>query len=75
MEIEKWTMTVGEASKYLGISRPLTYAMVRIGKLPGIRLGRRILIPRKAVEKMMEFPDRYAAFFACLISSSLIFIE
>ena len=59
MESEKLTYSVDETSKLLGISRPLTYAMVHMGRLPGIRLGRRILIPRKAVERMLEFPEKF----------------
>lgn len=58
MESEKLTFTVEEAGRLLGISRPLAYQMARTGKLPVIRFGKRILIPRKAIEKMLEFPEK-----------------
>ena len=39
------TVTVDEAAKLLGIGRTLAYEAARIGDLPTIRIGRRILIP------------------------------
>ena len=56
METEKLTFNVDEAGKALGISRSLAYEMVRTGKLPVIRFGKRMLIPRKAVQNMLENP-------------------
>ena len=47
-------VTVPEAAAMLGISRNFAYQLVREGKLPSIRLGKRILIPRVALEKMLE---------------------
>ncbi|MFC1987309.1 helix-turn-helix domain-containing protein [Chloroflexota bacterium] len=43
-----------EAAAMLGISRNFCYQLVRDGKLPSIRFGKRILIPRVALEKMLE---------------------
>ena len=47
-------VTVPEAAGMLGISRNFAYQLVREGKLPSIRFGKRILIPRVALEKMLE---------------------
>ena len=47
-------VTVPEAAKMLGISRNFAYQLVKEGKLPSIRFGKRILIPRAALEKMLE---------------------
>ncbi len=47
-------VTVPEAAKMLGISRNFAYQLVREGKLPSIRFGKRILIPIAALEKMLE---------------------
>jgi len=47
-------VTVPEAAAMLGISRNFAYQLVREGKLPSIRFGKRILIPRVALEKMLE---------------------
>ena len=46
-------VTVPEAAEMLGISRNFAYQLVREGKLPSIRFGKRILIPRAALEKML----------------------
>ena len=47
-------LTVPEVAKLLGISRNYCYELVRRGIIPSIRLGKRILIPRAALEKMLE---------------------
>ena len=55
-ERKRLTLTVNEAAHLLGISRGLAYELARCGRLPVIRLGRRILIPRVALEKMLSRP-------------------
>ena len=55
--IEFLTLTVEEAAHLLGISRGLAYEMARSGKLPVIRFGRRLLISRRALERMLDQPD------------------
>jgi len=47
------TLTVEDAAAMLGIGRTLAYELARTGELPSIRLGRRIIIPRAAVERML----------------------
>lgn len=51
------TVTVEEAAKLLGIGRALAYQMAREGKLPTIRFGKRLLVSRKALEKLLEQPE------------------
>lgn len=46
--------SVSEAAKLLGISRPNAYTLVHTGQIPCIRYGRRMLIPRVALMKMLE---------------------
>jgi excisionase family DNA binding protein len=53
-EVDRLTLTAEEAACLLGISRGLAYELARCGKLPVVRLGRRILIPRAALEKMLS---------------------
>ena len=48
-----WTLTVEEAAKLLGISRTLAYELVSRHVLPSVRLGRRIVVPRKALEDFL----------------------
>ena len=54
-EMIKQTVTVREAAKLLGISRGTAYQLAKEGKLPGaLRLGRRIVVSKKAVELFLE---------------------
>ena len=46
-------LTVDEAAKLLRISRGLAFQAVRAGKLPHVRIGRRILIPRATLLHMV----------------------
>ena len=55
--VDRLTLNVEEAAHLLGISRGLAYELARCGRLPVIRLGRRILIPRVALEKMLSQPN------------------
>jgi excisionase family DNA binding protein len=61
MHEEKQTMTVEEAAKLLGIGRALAYEMARTGKLPTIRFGRRLIVPCRAVERLLEDPGALTA--------------
>ena len=48
-------ITVPEAAEMLGISRNFAYELARRGKLPAKRIGqKRLVIPRAALEKMLE---------------------
>ena len=56
MDGERLTITVEEAAKELGISRALAYEMARTGRLPTLRFGRRLVVPRRAIERLLEDP-------------------
>ena len=56
MEQERLTLTVEQAGELLGISRALAYEMARTGRLPTLRFGKRIVVPKKAIESMLERP-------------------
>lgn len=47
------TTTVVEAARRLGISRNLAYAAVTLGQLPCIRIGHRLLVPTRALDRML----------------------
>lgn len=53
-ENECLTISVDAASKLLGISRGLAYEMVRQGKIPALRFGRVIRVPRYALEQLLS---------------------
>jgi excisionase family DNA binding protein len=47
-------LTVTEAARALGISRALAYELVARGELPALSLGRRRVIPRRALEALVN---------------------
>jgi len=51
---EALTITVEEAAGLLRIGRNLAYEAVKRGELPAIRVGRRVLVPRRALERLLE---------------------
>jgi excisionase family DNA binding protein len=53
---DRLTYSVAEAARVLGISRSYCYELVQGGQLPSLRLGRRRLIPRAALERFVEAP-------------------
>jgi len=50
------TLTVEQTAELLGISRGLAYEGVRVGDIPSIKVGRRILIPRARLLEMLGPP-------------------
>jgi len=46
-------ITVPEAAEMLGISRNFAYELVKRHELPVRKFGKRLLIPRVALEKML----------------------
>ena len=50
---ERLTLTIEEAAEALGIGRNLAYAQAAKGNLPAIRFGRRLLVPRLALERLL----------------------
>jgi excisionase family DNA binding protein len=54
--VQRLTLTVEEAASALGISRSFAYEAISKGEIPCIRIGKRILVPKIALEKMLESP-------------------
>ena len=48
------TFSVEEAAKLLGVSRAFGYELVARGEIPSIRLGRRLLVPCRALISLLE---------------------
>ena len=55
---EQIALTVEQAAQSLGISRPTMLELTRKAGFPCFRVGRRILIPRRA---LLDWLDRKAA--------------
>jgi len=51
---ERLTLTVVEASELLGVSRNSLYEAIRRGEVPHLRIGRRIVIPRRQLEGLLD---------------------
>ena len=59
--MEKQTLTVAEAARVMGIGLTKAYESVRSGRIPSVRFGRKYLIPRGALARMLESETRWAA--------------
>ncbi len=49
-------VSVPEAARLLGVGKTLAWEMVRNGDLPKVNLGKRVLIPRAAIERLAGEP-------------------
>lgn len=58
--VERQTLTVDEAAKALGIGRGQAYEAVRRGEIPALRLGKRLVVPRQAFERLLMGVDAAA---------------
>lgn len=48
------TVNVDEAARIIGVGRNRLYESIRQGELPVLRLGRRILISRVVLDRILE---------------------
>ena len=51
---QRYCMGVPEVARRIGVSRNFGYELVKRGELPVIKFGKRLLIPKVALEKMLE---------------------
>jgi len=51
---KRLVLTVTEVAVALGISRTHDYELVARGELPSLRLGRRIVVPRRSLERLVD---------------------
>ena len=54
MQPTKLVYTPRETACLLGLSRPSLYEAIRIGVIPALRVGRRLLVPKAALERLLE---------------------
>lgn len=54
---DRLVFTVEEAAQLLGISRSFAYEAVQRGDIPSMRIGRRILVPKAALQRFLEQTD------------------
>ena len=51
---EQRTQTIAETAKELGIGRNQAYEAARRGEIPTIRIGKRILVLKEPLKRMLE---------------------
>jgi excisionase family DNA binding protein len=59
MEEKKSTLSAKEACEMLGISRGSLYQGIHSGEIPSFRVGRRYVIPRAALERILDATTSY----------------
>jgi excisionase family DNA binding protein len=50
---ERLVWSVEEAGRRLGISRAHAYELIARGEIPHLRLGRRLVVPKRAIEVLL----------------------
>lgn len=61
MTEERLTVTVSEAAKMLGIARGTAYEQCKAGAIPHLKFGKKVVVPRKAIERMLDAACQGAA--------------
>ena len=56
--MKRETYTVEEVAEILGIGRGKCYQAVRDKEIPSLKIGRRYVIPRMALEEMLNLTER-----------------
>lgn len=54
MAEESLTLTVTECAKRLGIGRNSAYEAISRGEIPVIRVGKRLLVPKVALDRLLS---------------------
>ena len=53
-EHERFVLTIPQAGKkFFGVGRSASYEAARRGEIPTVRIGRKLLVPVAAVERML----------------------
>lgn len=50
----KQTYTIPEAAKILGVGRSAAYEAARQGQIPIVKIGKRKLVPKVALERLLD---------------------
>ena len=57
MMTDKQVYTVEEVAVILGVSRNTAYEGIHNNSIPHLKLGRRIIVPAQALNKLLSGPD------------------
>jgi excisionase family DNA binding protein len=58
MLVECRTVKIDDAAKTLGISRNTAYEAAKSGELPTIKIGKRLLVPKAALDRLLGSADQ-----------------
>lgn len=50
---QRATLSISEVASLLGTGLNQTYEAARVGEIPTIKIGRRVLVPRAAFERLL----------------------
>lgn len=53
-------LTAGEVAKVLRLGRNTVYECLRAGTIPSVRIGRRLLVPKAALLRLLADEDKAA---------------
>ena len=59
MENQRLTITIAETAKLLRISKGKAYSEAKLGRLPVLKFGRRLVVSRYGLEKMLKEAGSY----------------
>jgi len=54
---ERLTLSVAEAAAMLGLSRNAAYSAAKNGQIPVLRIGKRLLVPKIQLERLLQGED------------------
>ena len=54
LDSNRLTFSVEETAEILGISRGLAYQLIHEGRIPAVRFGKRLLVPKRALENLLD---------------------
>ena len=55
--MEKLAYNVREAAEVLGLSNSYVYELIRLGIIPSVKLGRRIVVPVERLKGLLLEPE------------------
>ena len=47
-----------DVGKALNLSKPTVYSLVNQGRIPSIRFGRRVVVPKKALDELLASANK-----------------
>lgn len=59
--MERETQSVAEVAARLGVHENTIRNWVRSGEVPAVRLGRRVLVPRVVIDRLLDRPEPASA--------------